>query len=52
MVNFEVRMFDETDLISADHKAIMNERINDMKHRFQVQALAMQEATQKIIHKV
>lgn len=32
--NFEVRLFDETDQIRDDHKALMNERILEMQSRF------------------
>ncbi len=37
--SFEIRLFDETDMISDEHKQIMNDRIKDMQNRFQMQAM-------------
>jgi hypothetical protein len=34
---FEVRLFDETEMISEEHKSILNERILDMQTRFNLQ---------------
>jgi hypothetical protein len=37
--SFQIRLFDETDMISEEHKAIMNERLLEMQTRFQIQAV-------------
>jgi hypothetical protein len=42
--SYEVRLFDETEMISEEHKNILNERILDMQNKVQIQLLQMQEA--------
>jgi len=43
----EARFFDETDILSKEHREMMNERIKEMRSRFYMQALALQEAHKK-----
>jgi hypothetical protein len=37
--SYDVRLFDETDLISHEHKTILNERLKEMQTKFNLQAL-------------
>jgi hypothetical protein len=46
--SYDVRLFDETDLIPSEHKTLLNERLKEMQTRFNLQALQFHDAQKKI----